>query len=186
MKRKINLLSAFLLLTIFSFAQELKKVTGIVVGEDNNPIPHVTISVSTGKQTQTSESGKFEVELKRGDIVNAQSLGYHPESMVYRDEATIRFVLRAQEKNLDEVVVIGYGTSKRRDLVGAVDQISGDKLQNRGNMNISRALQGQMPGLNISMRDGKPSRGATLNVRGTGSIGAGGSALSLSMVWRGI
>lgn len=179
MKRKINLLSAFLLLTIFSFAQELKKVTGIVVGEDNNPIPHVTISVSTGKQTQTSESGKFEVELKRGDIVNAQSLGYHPESMVYRDEATIRFVLRAQEKNLDEVVVIGYGTSKRRDLVGAVDQISGDKLQNRGNMNISRALQGQMPGLNISMRDGKPSRGATLNVRGTGSIGAGGSALIL-------
>src|SRR5690606_2658233 len=95
------------------------------------------------------------------------------------NQQKIEVKLISDTKGLEEVVVVGYGEVKKRNLTGSVDQISGEKLQNRGAMNISRALQGQMPGLNISMRDGKPSRGATLNIRGAGSIGAGGSALIL-------
>src|SRR5690606_9347218 len=94
-------------------------------------------------------------------------------------QTTINVMMEGDQTDLDEVVVVGYGQMKRRDLVGAVDQIGGEKLQNRANMSIARSLQGMMPGLNISMRDGKPSRGATLNLRGTGSIGAGGGALIL-------
>src|SRR5690606_4692314 len=95
------------------------------------------------------------------------------------NQQKIEVKLISDTKGLEEVVVVGYGEVKKRNLTGSVDQISGEKLQNRGAMNISRALQGQMPGLNISMRDGKPSRGATLNIRGAGSIGAGGGALIL-------
>jgi len=162
-----------------SYAQQLGRTEGVVVGEDAEPLPSVTVSVSSGAKTTTDQDGRFVVELRSGDIVTASLIGYKEASFLYKGEKALHFVLTTEEKSLEEVVVIGYGTMKRKNLVGAVDQISGEKLQNRGNMNISRALQGQMPGLNISMRDGKPSRGATLNIRGQGSIGAGGSALIL-------
>jgi len=168
-----------MMIFISSYAQQTKEIKGIVVAEDEQPLVGVTISTKEGSKVASDEQGNFTIHVKQGDIITASMMGYKEEVILFKNEKSIRFVLTAQEKNLDEVVVIGYGTTKRKNLVGAVDQISGDKLQNRGNMNISRALQGQMPGLNISMRDGKPSRGASLNIRGTGSIGAGGSALIL-------
>ncbi|TYR34199.1 TonB-dependent receptor [Sphingobacterium phlebotomi] len=179
MKKKIYLLSILAMIFMCSYAQQTRTVDGVVLGADGAPLQSATVSVSKGVTTTTNPSGEFSVSVNRGDVITVSLIGYKEEIFFYKDEKSLRFVLTAEEKNLDEVVVIGYGTAKRRDLVGAVDQISGDKLQNRGNMNISRALQGQMPGLNISMRDGKPSRGATLNIRGQGSIGAGGSALIL-------
>src|SRR5690606_1775799 len=179
MKKRIYLLSILTMFFVGSYAQQLGRTEGVVVGEDAEPLPSVTVSVSSGAKTTTDQDGRFVVELRSGDIVTASLIGYKEASFLYKGEKALHFVLTAEEKSLEEVVVIGYGTMKRKNLVGAVDQISGEKLQNRGNMNISRALQGQMPGLNISMRDGKPSRGATLNIRGQGSIGAGGSALIL-------
>lgn len=179
MKKRIYLLSILTMFFVGSYAQQLGRTEGVVVGEDAEPLPSVTVSVSSGAKTTTDQDGRFVVELRSGDIVTASLIGYKEASFLYKGEKALHFVLTTEEKSLEEVVVIGYGTMKRKNLVGAVDQISGEKLQNRGNMNISRALQGQMPGLNISMRDGKPSRGATLNIRGQGSIGAGGSALIL-------
>lgn len=179
MKKKIYLLGVLTMFFVGSYAQQLGKTEGVVVGEDAEPLSSVTVSTSSGAKTTTDRDGRFSVDLSRGDVVTASLMGYKETSLLYKGEKTLRLVLTAEEKSLEEVVVIGYGATKRKNLVGAVDQISGDKLQNRGNMNISRALQGQMPGLNISMRDGKPSRGATLNIRGQGSIGAGGSALIL-------
>ena len=179
MKKKIYVIGLLMMVFIFSYAQQTEEIKGIVVGEDEQPLFGVTISAKDGSIVASDEQGNFTIQVKQGDIITASMMGYKEKVILFKNEKSLRFVLTAQEKNLDEVVVIGYGTTKRKNLVGAVDQISGDKLQNRGNMNISRALQGQMPGLNISMRDGKPSRGASLNIRGTGSIGAGGSALIL-------
>lgn len=179
MKKKIYLFMMLMMLFAGTYGQQQGHIAGLVVGGDREPLPGVTISVSSGIRTTTDQDGRFSVELNHGDVVMASLLGYREYSFLYKGEKTLHFVLIAEEKSLEEVVVIGYGTTKRKNLVGAVDQISGEKLQNRGNMNISRSLQGQIPGLNISMRDGKPSRGATLNIRGQGSIGAGGSALIL-------
>ena len=94
-------------------------------------------------------------------------------------QTRIDVVLKEDKQMLDEVVVVGYGTVKRRDLVGAVDQVDSKVFSERSNPSISRSLQGAIPNLNISMRDGKPSRAATINIRGTGSIGSGGGALVL-------
>ena len=77
------------------------------------------------------------------------------------------------------MVVVGYGTVKRRDLVGAVDQVDRKVIEDRSTGTLARALQGQLPGLNITFTDSKPTRGASVNVRGSGSIGAGGSTLVL-------
>ena len=88
-------------------------------------------------------------------------------------------LLEEDVDTLEEVVVVGYGTMKKKDLVGAVDQINAESLEGRVTPTLSRSLQGQIPNLNITFRDGKPDRGVSYNVRGTTSIGAGGSALVL-------
>ena len=62
---------------------------------------------------------------------------------------------------------MGYGSVKRRDLIGAVDQVDSRQFAERSNPSVSRSLQGAIPNLNISMRDGKPSRAATIDIRGT-------------------
>ena len=90
-------------------------------------------------------------------------------------QTTFDIRLALSSKAIDDVVVVGYGTVKRRDLVGAVDQVDRKVIEDRSTGTLARALQGQLPGLNITFTDSKPTRGASVNVRGSGSIGAGGS-----------
>ena len=73
--------------------------------------------------------------------------------------------------------MVGYGTQKKVNLTGAVEQVGSEVFENRSVASVTQALQGSVPNLNITLEDGKPSRTATFNVRGTGSIGQGGNAL---------
>ena len=88
-------------------------------------------------------------------------------------------VLVEDTQTLDEVVVVGYGTQKKVNLTGAVEQVTSEVFDNRSVPNVTQALQGSIPNLNIQLTDGKPTRSASYNVRGTTSIGQGGSALVL-------
>lgn len=95
-------------------------------------------------------------------------------------------MLTEDNTSLEEVVVVGYGVQKKRDIVGAVEQISSKDIADRigSYQNVSRSLQGAIPGLTVTFSDGKPTRGASFQVRGANSIGAGGSASSSSTAWR--
>lgn len=88
-------------------------------------------------------------------------------------------VLDEDSTLLDETVVVGYATMKKRDLIGAVDAVGTEVIGNRAASNLTRSLQGEIAGLNITFNDSKPSHAGSYNVRGTGSIGAGGSSLVL-------
>lgn len=91
----------------------------------------------------------------------------------------MHIVLEEAAQKLNEVVVVGYGTQKKVNLTGAVEQVGSEVFENRSVASVTQALQGSVPNLNITLEDGKPSRTATFNVRGTGSIGQGGNALVL-------
>lgn len=96
------------------------------------------------------------------------------------NDTTLHVKMKDSVHNLDELVVVGYGVQKRRDIIGAISSVNGDVLENRSNPNITRSLQGQVPGLTITMSDGKPIRTGSIHIRGNvNSIGAGGSALVL-------
>jgi hypothetical protein len=82
-------------------------------------------------------------------------------------------------KTLNEVVVVGYGTQKKVNLTGAVDQVTSEVLDNRSLPNLTQGLQGVIPNLNLKMGDGKPTQSPSYNIRGTTSIGQGGNALVL-------
>lgn len=108
-------------------------------------------------------------------------IGYSDTEITVTGNEPIPFniVLSDESNILNDAVVVGYATMKKRDLVGAVDQVDSKIIEGRPNGNLARSLQGEIAGLNISFTDGKPSRSASYNVRGDTSIGAGGSSLIL-------
>jgi TonB-linked SusC/RagA family outer membrane protein len=95
------------------------------------------------------------------------------------DRTVIDVGLELDSKSLEEVVVVAYGTQKKVNMTGAVDQVSAKVLNNRAIPNLSQGLQGVIPNLNITLEDGKPIQSPTYNIRGMTSVGQGGSALIL-------
>ena len=153
-------------------------VSGRVADDQNRPLVGATVVVAgTSQGTTTDLDGNFSL---RGNAVKVDYLGYEPQELrVSPSQTTFDIRLALSSKAIDDVVVVGYGTVKRRDLVGAVDQVDRKVIEDRSTGTLARALQGQLPGLNITFTDSKPTRGASVNVRGSGSIGAGGSTLVL-------
>jgi TonB-linked SusC/RagA family outer membrane protein len=102
--------------------------------------------------------------------------GYHYKK---GDLITLAVKLEPAGGALNDVVIVGYGSQKKINLTGAVDQVSGEELDNRSVPNLTQGLQGMLPNLNVIMNDGKPIQAPSLNIRGNTSIGQGGSALVL-------
>ena len=162
-------------------AKQRSEVAGTVRDEAGAPLPGVAVTVSgTSRGTTTDGEGRFSIRADAADKLNFSFLGYKPYVTQVGTKTALDVQLTVDNTNLDEVVVIGYGVQRRRDIVGAVETIKGDLIAGRKTANVSRALQGQVPGLTLTFSDGKPSRNATIRIRGVeNSIGAGGSALTL-------
>ncbi len=159
-----------------------KTITGKVMGKDSEPLSNVSVSEIGGQYaTQTDLNGDFKLQLTNTTkAIRVYAVGYEEQIFELTEQTAYRIHLQNKVSALDEVVVVGYGTQLRKNIVGAVSDLSGESLENRPNAYLLRSLQGQVPGVNITMVDGKPSRSATINIRGnTQSIGAGGSALTL-------
>ena len=180
-------------LSSISFSQTNATVTGIVNNETGGLIAGATITAVNEIQsnaqftTITSNTGEFSfnqlvVGAKYRFIVSYT--GY--KEQVIRNYAVkvsgntvIKVTLDVSNTVLDEVIVVGYGTQKRINATGAVDQITSKNLENRPVTNLTQGLQGMLPNLNLRMLDGKPTQSPSYNIRGTTSIGQGGNALVL-------
>ena len=158
-----------------------KAVSGTVKSQQGEPLTGVTILIEgTTQGTSTDAQGAFTLQAKPDDMLAVSYLGYKSQRVKVGPRTKLEVVLTEDQNLMDEVVVVGYGTQRRRNIVGAVENISGEVLENRPNAYLLRSIQGQIPGVNITMADGKPSRSASINIRAnTQSIGAGGSALCL-------
>lgn len=158
-----------------------KKVMGQVVDADGSAIIGATVMAKDEKAlgTVTDLQGHFELNIPQTvQQLLVSYIGYISQSTKVTNEP-IKVTLKQAAQTLNEVVVVGYGTQKKLNLTGAVSQVSSEVFENRPAANLTRALQGTVPNLNIKMVDGSPTRSATYNVRGVTSIGAGGSALVL-------
>lgn len=105
-------------------------------------------------------------------------VGYQTVEIPVRGRANISVRLE-DSLTLNEIVVVGYGTQKKANLTGAVDQVGSETFEGRSNANLTQMLQGQVPNLNLKFKDGRPNSSPSYNIRGTTSIGQGGSALIL-------
>lgn len=105
-------------------------------------------------------------------------VGYQTVEVPVKGRAKVSVTLE-DSLTLDEIVVVGYGTQKKANLTGAVDQVGSETFEGRSNANLTQMLQGQIPNLNLKFKDGRPNSSPSYNIRGTTSIGQGGSALIL-------
>lgn len=156
-------------------------ITGRVTDKKGVPLPGVSIKLkgtSIGGSTDTN--GNFAINLPEtsGTLVFTY-IGFITQEIPVNSRNVINVTLEEDTKGLNEVVVVGYGTQKKENLTGAVDQVGSEYFDDRPVPNVSHALQGVLPNLNIMITDGKPIRNPGFNIRGRTSIGAGGQALVL-------
>lgn len=156
-------------------------IEGKVVDQNDEPLIGVNIQVKgSNKGTSTDFDGNFTLEdIEEKAVLVVSYIGYQTQEVAVEGRPTITIVLQEDVQTLEEVVVVGYGTQKKANLTGAVDQVGEDVFSSRSMPNVTQGLQGVIPNLNISMADGKPTRSASYQIRGVTSIGQGGSALVL-------
>ena len=168
--------------TIPSIAQQndTYTLTGTVL--DQNGIPVIGANViekGTTNGTVTDFDGNFSIQVNKNSVLTVSFIGYVSQEVAVKGGNKLNITLKEDSQALDEVVVVGYGTQKKVNLTGAVEQETSDVFDNRSVPIVTQALQGSIPNLNINITDGKPTRTASFNVRGTTSIGQGGDALVL-------
>ena len=158
-----------------------QSVKGVVRDAAGQPVVGAAVIVKgTTRGVSSGTDGSFSFEgLADGAVLQVSALGYATAEIPVGNRSFVAVELKEDATLVDEVVVVGYGTQKKANLTGAVDQVSSELLENRPVANVTQMLQGAVPNLNISLADGKPNRSASYNIRGKTSIGAGGSALVL-------
>ena len=155
-------------------------VTGTVSDETGQGLPGVSVVVKgTSRGTSTDANGQFRLSVPDPKSILVFSyVGYEPQEMAVNNQTTFTISLKTDNKSLNEVVVVGYGTQKKADLTGAIAVISADKLKSRAAVSYGEALVGQMAGVQVQQTNGAPGgEGLTIRVRGTGSISAGSNPL---------
>ena len=165
----------------FSTYAQSQNISGTVNDSDNNPLPGISILVKGKKlQTSTDGNGKFLINgVDSKDVLVFSYVGFTTQEIAVGNKTSLTVTLKEDSKTLNEIVVVGFGVQKKANLTGAVDQVTSEALENRPITNLTRVLQGVMPNLNLKMMDGKPTQSPSYNIRGTTSIGQGGSALVL-------
>ena len=176
---KLLLIPLLLLLGATAWAQQDSYVCkGVVKDNEGNPVPGAAVMVQGGDNAITDLDGNFSVRVTSASTINFSCLGYADVSLAVAGKEFLDVLMPIESTQLDELVVVGYGTQKKTNLTGAVSVIKAEDLQDRSALDVGHMLQGTVPGLNITSPNGRPGQAATLNIRGWNSIN-GGSPLVL-------
>jgi TonB-linked SusC/RagA family outer membrane protein len=154
--------------------QQQTSVSGTVTDVNGEPLIGVSITVkgnSTG--TVTNADGKFNIHANPGDVLQLSYIGYATKTVTVGSEKVLNIVMEEDQKSLDEIVVIGYGTQKKINLTGAVSVISGKDLNDRPVTSAAGAIQGADPAVNLTFGTGSPMSSYNVNVRGALSVNSG-------------
>jgi TonB-linked SusC/RagA family outer membrane protein len=173
--KRILFVLALLLANSVLYAQS---VSG-KVSDSSGPLPGVNVSVQNTKiSTTTDFDGTFKLaNLPNNAVLNFSYIGYAPKSVSVEGKTNIAVLLVTQNNTLQEVVVVGFGSSKKKDVTGAVALVSSKEFEGRANTGIGNALEGKVAGVQITKPSGQPQAGYTIRVRGTSTITAGAEPL---------
>ena len=150
-----------------------KTVTGTVSDEKGETLVGVRVVVSgTPAGTTTDANGRYSIVVPSNEsVLQCSYVGFLTATESVRNKTVVDFLLKEDAINLNEVVVVGYGTQKKINLTGAVSVVSGEEVTKRNAVSLSNALQGTTAGLTIQQLSGEPGAdGATIRLRGIGSI----------------
>ena len=166
--QKRRLLLAMLLCAFWLVGFAQNAIKGTVKDKSGEPLIGVSVTFGNGQGTVTDIDGNFSVNAPAGTPIKVSYVGYKAQTL--KGSGNMNITMEEDNTTLEDVVVVGYGTMKRRDLTGAVASVSGDKLAANPVANVAQALQGQLPGVNVMSQDGRPGATMAIRVRGGGSI----------------
>jgi TonB-dependent starch-binding outer membrane protein SusC len=178
MKTTINSFLFFLLLTpIFMIGQT--KIKGTVTEQSTSiPLPGVNVIVKgTTTGTATDFDGMYEIEVKKGDILIFSYVGYNPVEIPFTGQSTLNVELSENAAQLNEVVVIGYGSTTVKDATGSLDRIDSEEFNRGAIVSPENLLAGKSAGVRITTSSGSPGAGAEIRIRNGGSLSANNSPL---------
>ncbi|MGZ3835328.1 MAG: SusC/RagA family TonB-linked outer membrane protein, partial [Mucilaginibacter sp.] len=179
MKRK--LLTKFLMfigmsLSIIMISQpgfsQTRKIAGKVSGKDDGvPLPGVTVKIKgTTAGTVTDKDGFYSINAAPGNALIFSFIGYEQKEIIVPASGTLDVALSKTSNNLNEVVVIGYGTARRKDLVSSVNVVAAKDAGGNTSLSPAQLLIGKAPGVQVLQANGVPGSGAQIIIRGTGSF----------------
>ena len=174
MKKQILFILAFLLTAGLwsASAQDKFQVRGTVLDENGESIIGAGVmEKGTTNGAITDIDGKYVLTVSSANaVLEVSFIGYTTETAPVNGRAVIDFILKEDSTVLDEVMVIGYGTVKKKDLTGSVANVDGTKIANMQSMSVAQAIQGTMPGVEVTRTSGLPGAGATIRVRGITTV----------------
>ena len=162
------------LFSFFVFAQQ--RVTGKITS-GNSPVVGATVTVkNTTTATQTDQGGNFSIDAPANSTLVISSIGFATQEVSVGNRSSINVGLQRSEAELEQVVVVGYGTQKKSTLTGSVSTVSGTEVAKSPSPNVANSLQGRLPGLIANQRTGTPGRdNPDIVIRGGGTIPPAGS-----------
>ena len=155
-----------------------KEVRGIITDKTGEPLIGVSVTVKgTGKGTVTDMNGKWSLSVSEGSVLNFSYIGYSAETVKVGKSNSYNISLSEDNQILDEVVVIGYGSMKRKDITTAVSVVSTADIDERPIIDAAQALQGKAAGIQVVQPSGAPGEGMSIRVRGATSVQASNEPL---------
>ncbi len=166
----------FLLIMVSFSAQAQKAISGKLVSKANQPLPGATITVKgTTVGTATDEQGNFRLTLPAGrNTLVISNVGFTTKEVVVGNETTLNISMDEDVSGLSEVVVKGYSSQQRKNIVGAVSTVKGEQLAAVQTGNVEQQFQGRVPGLTV-ITSGQPGTVSQVRIRGFGSFSPGGN-----------
>jgi len=147
-----------------------QQITG-KVSDKNGPVAGISVRVKgTNRGTSTNQEGNFSLQASAGEILVFSGLGYTEKEQTVGSETTIHVLMEEHVQEIDEVVVIGYGTVRKSDLTGSVAQVKAKEVNAFPNANVLQALSGRAPGVQIRQASGAPGPSMSVRIRGGNSI----------------
>ncbi|MGC9344235.1 MAG: carboxypeptidase-like regulatory domain-containing protein, partial [Bacteroidales bacterium] len=177
---KKTLLFLIMMVLGVGIAYSQTQITGVVTdADDGTTLPGVTVlAVGTSVGTTTDIDGNYSITVPAGtESLRFSYVGYQAEEILIGNQSTINVALKTSFTNLDEVIVIGYGTSTRESLTGAVEVVRSDVFEMTPLPAIEGTLQGNVAGLQMVAADGQPGAASQVRIRGVGSINASSEPL---------
>ncbi len=170
-------ITLILFIPTLAFAQQ--QIKGKVSGQDGVPLSGVSVAVKgTTRGTTTDAEGNFKIEVATKAILSFSFIGYGTKDVpVTSGQSVVNVALNEDQQNLDEVVVVGYGTQLKKEITGAVQTVNYKELKDIPVSQITQKLQGQLAGVQINQTTGKPGQGMSVRIRGQVSVTAGSDPL---------
>ena len=182
--RKVVMLIMAIVLSISHLRAQQRTITGKVTDEKGFSIPNVSVTIKgTNTGTTTKPDGSFSLTIQ----FNAKTLVFSYVDMITQEQAIgsesiINVSMKADERSLQEVVVTGYETKRKRDIAGATASVKGKDIAIRPVGSFARAMQGQMAGVQVVSNNGVPGGNVTVRIRGLGTVNASNAPLYLSLI----